>query len=215
MFDLSLSFDNGPTPATDRVLDVLDAHGVKATFFVVGKHAVLPGARARMERAARAGHRLGNHTWTHGRPLGERGDEADLVENEILATQRLIDDLTGDEKLFRPNGGDGLLGPHLLDDRVLRHLVDSRWTCVLWNNVPRDWADLDGWPDMALERCRSQPWSVLVLHDTETAGAARHLDGFLAAVGRAGGRFRQDFPPECLPIERGRIQGDIARYVTR
>jgi len=214
MFDVTLTFDNGPTAATTEVLDILDAHGLKSTFFVIGKNAVLPGARARMERIVADGHRIGNHTWTHSTPLGQRQQEADLLEREIHATQRLFDDLAGEEKLFRPNGGGGVLDARLMDERVVGHLVDAAWTCVLWNNVPRDWVDLDGWVDTALAACQARPWSVVVLHDLPTAGAVRHLARFIQAVGRMGGRFRQDFAPECLPVVRGEIRGDIRRYAT-
>ena len=66
MFDLTLSFDNGPTPdVTPHVLDVLGRRGVKSTFFVIGEKLVRPANRALAERAHAEGHWVGNNTWSH------------------------------------------------------------------------------------------------------------------------------------------------------
>jgi hypothetical protein len=53
----------------------------------------------------------------------------------------------------------------------------------------------------------------MVLHDLPT-GAMRHLERFLDLVGEAGGRLRQDFPPDCLPIQDGIVVRPIDEYVT-
>ncbi len=61
---LALTFDDGPNPAvTPGLLDLLDRHGARATFFLVGKHVRAAAGLAR-EIAGR-GHSLGNHTETH------------------------------------------------------------------------------------------------------------------------------------------------------
>src|SRR4051794_2102467 len=59
-----LTFDDGPNPAaTPQILDTLSAHGVAATFFVVGRMATAYPAIVRRE--AREGHTVGNHSWDH------------------------------------------------------------------------------------------------------------------------------------------------------
>jgi hypothetical protein len=88
----------------------------------------------------------------------------------------------------------------------------SAYTCVLWNSIPRDWADPEGWVDRALSHCRAQPWTLMVLHDLPT-GAMAHLPRFLDKVGEAGGRIRQDFPPDCVPIVDGKVVRPIQNYV--
>ena len=61
---LALTFDDGPNPAvTPRLLDLLDRHSARATFFVIGKFARTCPDLVR-EIAAR-GHLLGNHSETH------------------------------------------------------------------------------------------------------------------------------------------------------
>ena len=72
--EICLSFDNGPEPeATPLVLDVLARRGLRASFFPIGQKLRDPPRRALAERAFAEGHRIGNHTLTHGLPLGQRG----------------------------------------------------------------------------------------------------------------------------------------------
>lgn len=209
---VTLSFDNGPEPAvTPRVLEVLRRFGVRATFFVLGAKLADPARRALAARAHAEGHWIGNHTKTHAVPLGKIQDEA-LLREEILDTQQLIGELSHPDRLFRPFGGGGALGTHLLNANALRLLKENRMTCVLWNAIPRDWEDPQGWVETALAQCRAQAWTVLVLHDLPT-GAMDRLDGFIQRVLDAGGRFRQDFPPELVPLVRGEPVGPLDAYV--
>ena len=68
---LTLTFDNGPCPgATERILDILAERNLLATFFVVGDRLADPAAKRCAERAKDEGHWIGNHTMTHGEPLG-------------------------------------------------------------------------------------------------------------------------------------------------
>ncbi len=58
-----LTFDDGPSPNTDRILEILDRYGVKATFFVVGRTG--EADQERMRRIVAAGHAIGMHSWSH------------------------------------------------------------------------------------------------------------------------------------------------------
>lgn len=204
---LTLSFDNGPEPSvTPAVLDALARRDIRATFFVIGQK--LAAGRAAAERAAAEGHWIGNHTWSHAAPLGQAGDAA----QEIGLAQQAIGGLSHPDRLFRPVGGGGRLGPHLLSLRAAALLQEGGFTCVLWNNVPRDWVDPDGWVDTALSHCMAAEWSLLVLHDVPS-GAMRHLPRFLDAAADRGIAFHQDFPPSCTPIVRGAVVSPIEPYV--
>jgi peptidoglycan/xylan/chitin deacetylase (PgdA/CDA1 family) len=209
MPDLTLSFDNGPDPdATPAVLDVLARRFIRTTFFVVGSK--LAEGRKLAERAHSEGHWIGNHTWTHSLPLGYC--EPDAIEQEIGRTQDAIGSLADPRKLFRPFGGGGRLDQGLLNPTAVDVLVRGRFTCVLWNAIPRDWDDPDGWVERALVQCEAAPWVLMVLHDLPT-GAMRHLDRFLDQVGERKIRLRQDFPPDCVPIVDGQLVLPIERYV--
>lgn len=60
-----LTFDDGPSANTDRVLEILDRYGVKATFFVVGSSATSAASQERMRKIVAAGHAIGMHSWSH------------------------------------------------------------------------------------------------------------------------------------------------------
>jgi peptidoglycan-N-acetylglucosamine deacetylase len=213
MFELTLTFDNGPEPSvTPVVLDVLTRHGVLSTFFVLGHKLIDPSARACAARAHAEGHWIGNHTWSHTIPLGERPGE-DVVRQEVERTQAEIGPLSHDPPLFRPNGGGGHLDRRLLSPEAAALLQADGYTCVLWNSIPRDWAAPDTWVETALVQLTERPWTLMVLHDIPT-GAMRHLDRFLAEVRHFGGRFRQDFPPSCMPITAGQVTGPLAEYTS-
>lgn len=213
--EVTLTFDNGPEPeVTPAVLEALRRRGLRASFFVLGHKLADPARRALAERAHAEGHWIGNHTFTHSVPLGEQPDEERTAEAEIGRTQDLIGGLAHSDRLFRPFGGGGRLGPHLLGGATLAFLLRHRFTCVLWNAVPGDWRDPDGWVDRALSRCRGTSPATLVLHDLPT-GAMRHLDRFLGVLADEGCRFRQDFPADCVPIRRGEQTLPTDAYVTR
>jgi peptidoglycan-N-acetylglucosamine deacetylase len=94
-----LTFDDGPNPEwTPKILDILKAKGVRASFFIIGENGT---ANPRLvQRILAEGHDLGNHTYTHPN-LGETPESVAGVE--INATQRLIEALTGrSTRLFRP-----------------------------------------------------------------------------------------------------------------
>lgn len=199
---VTLTFDNGPEPGvTQQVLEVLKQEKILATFFVLGSKLADPARRRLAAEAHAQGHWLGNHTLTHRVPLGLIDDPA-VVRSEILETQKLIGELAHPERLFRPFGGGGELGPHLLNDAAREVLREEKMTCVLWNAVPGDWKDPRGWVDKALAQCLERPWTLLVLHDLPT-GAMDRLPEFIARSRQLGTEFRQDFPPDCVPIRRG------------
>jgi peptidoglycan-N-acetylglucosamine deacetylase len=213
MGDVTLSFDNGPDPAvTPLVLDVLARRGVRASFFVLGRNLAAPEKMKLAQRAAAEGHRIGNHSYTHRIPLGE-DPKADAVDSEIVKTELLIGGLAENPKLFRPFGGGGKIGPHLLSRTAVDHLTANRYTCVLWNCVPEDWIDQDAWVDRALSEASMRTQTLVVMHDI-LPRAMSHLDRFIGALVDAGHRMTNEFPAQCVPIERGEIVRDISGFVS-
>lgn len=199
---VTLTFDNGPEPeVTPFVLDVLRRRRLRASFFVIGRKLADPAARRVAERAHDEGHWIGNHTWSHGEPLGLRR-EPGHAEAEIGRTQALLGRLAHPARLFRPVGGGGRLGPHLLSPEARGVLAAGGYTLVTWSVVPGDWHDAAGWPERALAGCLAEPRPVLVLHDLP-GGAMCHLDRFLGRLAEAGCGFTQDFPDGVLPMRRG------------
>ena len=83
---VALTFDDGPSePSTAQVLDALKRHGVKATFFVIGKNLMAHPELAR--RIVDEGHELGNHSYSHPwmfRMLFSRiKEDIELCQDEI------------------------------------------------------------------------------------------------------------------------------------
>jgi len=197
---ITLTFDNGPDPeVTPGVLDVLRRRGISATFFVTGER--LSRFRAPAERAAEEGHWIGNHTWSHSHPFRVRGD-AGFVREEIERTQAEIGALAHPQRLFRPYGGGRLEG--VLNQAAAEHLVNGGYTCVLWNAVPGDWKDADGWPQVALGQIEAHNWPLVVLHDIHDRAMA-HLDAFIGRLLDHGCSFRQVFPNDCVAIHKGKV----------
>ena len=128
---IALTFDDGPNPAvTPRLLDLLDCHEARATFFLIGQFArACPGI---VRDIADRGHAIGNHTETHPRLvfLSTRRVVAELVE-----CQRSIAAITGTApSLMRPPFG--ARGPQLraaLKESGLEQVVT-------WTLLGRDWS---------------------------------------------------------------------------
>ena len=213
MQPLCLSFDNGPDPEmTPLVLGILARRRIPAMFFVVGDRLRDPSRRALAGRARAEGHAVGNHTLTHGTPLGRRGGAEAVAE--ITGCDALLDGLQEPERLFRPNGDGGALGRHLLNGAAARHLAAHGHTVVLWNAVPRDFADPEGWPATAVAQHAAATEPVLmVLHDLPN-GAMRHLDRVLGGWQDQGVAFLDAPPLTCVPLRAGAPQPGLAAYVS-
>ncbi|MCA9620938.1 MAG: polysaccharide deacetylase family protein [Myxococcales bacterium] len=209
-----LTFDNGPDPVvTPRVLDTLERHGVAATFFVVGKQLATTEGMDLARAIVRRGHRLGNHSYSHGTPLGEDpGPEA--VARELVATQALLDQIWSGPRWFRPFGGGGKLGDHLLSPESVEWLVAGGFTCVLWDSVPGDWQDPSGWVERALRDVSRCDPCVVVLHDV-LPEAMERLDEFISRASERGHHFTDALPESCLPIVNGEPRPGLEAHVRR
>ena len=126
---LALTFDDGPNPAiTPKLLDLLDRHQAKATFFLIGKY-VRPFPALAKEIAAR-GHLLGNHTDSHPNLFfcgpAETRDELRRCTDAIHQAAWL------EPRWFRPPFG---FRSPWLGEIVAR----QRMQTVMWTLIPGDW----------------------------------------------------------------------------
>ncbi|MBQ6661004.1 MAG: polysaccharide deacetylase family protein [Lachnospiraceae bacterium] len=85
-----LTFDDGPSAHTKRLLEVLRKYGVKATFFVTGNHSEY---RDRIVEAAADGHTIAVHTYTHNYSVIYKGEKAYF--DDFNKVNDIIEDLTG------------------------------------------------------------------------------------------------------------------------
>jgi peptidoglycan/xylan/chitin deacetylase (PgdA/CDA1 family) len=126
---LALTFDDGPNPtATPQLLDVLARHKARATFFLIGAHALKEPAMVR--EIAAAGHAIGNHTMTH--PWLPRLS-AQHIRQQLAECNKALEDTLGKRiELFRaPHGA--------RKPSVLRAARDLGLIAVGWNLIVGDW----------------------------------------------------------------------------
>jgi peptidoglycan/xylan/chitin deacetylase (PgdA/CDA1 family) len=125
---IAVTFDDGPNePYTSRVLDILGASGIKATFFVLGENAVLyPDA---VRRAAAEGHEIGNHGYDHTvLPLRSPG----YIRSQITRTGDAIERATGARPaLFR--APHGWRNPWLGRTARRAGCIPVAWTLGVWD----------------------------------------------------------------------------------
>lgn len=153
---VALTFDDGPDPRwTPKVLDILRAEGVKATFCVVG---VVGRKHVDLVRAERdQGHTMCNHTEHHVAHL-DRAPTSKVVE-EIDDGFRFLESALGaPPPLFRPPGGH--VGPIVID---VAHERDMR--VLNWNVDARDFDELPAPAMLASVLGAVRPGSVILLHD--------------------------------------------------
>src|SRR5438552_5659887 len=153
---IAMTFDDGPSATlTPKLLDLLAAHHIKATFFVIGENvAEHPEI---VERAAREGHEIGNHSWSHPN-FGKMSDQG--VRSQLQRTDDAIKNATGKRPtLMRPPYGS-------ITDREKHWIHDEfGYQIILWDVDPYDWRR----PGPAVVRNRilkeTQPGSIMLSHD--------------------------------------------------
>jgi peptidoglycan-N-acetylglucosamine deacetylase len=100
----------------------------------------------------------------------------------------------------------------MLNPAARDYLVREGFTCVLWNVVPRDWEDSEGWPRRALEACAVNSEILLVLHDG-LREAMKNLDRFVRQLKDEGDAIVQDFPASCVPTRGGRVLLNTSTFI--
>ncbi len=181
---VALTFDDGPDPeVTPRVLDLLDAWGARASFFVIGERAARHPALLR--EMLRRGHGIENHTHRH--PLGFAAWGPGAMLREIETAQAAIADACGEApRCFRPPAG--LRSPLLDPVLSLAGLSLVAWT-------RRGYDAVSPHPGRVLARLSRGlgPGDVLLLHDGRSARgypgpsvALEVLPALLARIAGAG-----------------------------
>ncbi len=152
---VALTFDDGPHSFnTAKVLDVLQKHQVKATFFIIGRLAV--GQEAILQRIVAEGHRLGNHSYSHAFwfdlwPTGK-------VAADLAACQQQLEHYQAESALFRPPYG-------VTNPNIRRALDRLGLRSVGWNIRSYDTSIKD--PARIRQRIlqRLRPGAIILLHD--------------------------------------------------
>ncbi|MGN9784208.1 polysaccharide deacetylase family protein [Nonomuraea sp. ZG12] len=152
---VALTFDDGPGRHTGRLLDVLRAREVKATFFVVGEMVAAGRGAERVRQMVADGHELGNHSWSH-RQLTTLPKHR--IRRQLQRTDQVVRALTGVRmRLMRP--------PYGSTDRRVAALTRRRGQAqILWNVDTFDWRDRV--PAVVARRgAKAEPGSIVLMHD--------------------------------------------------
>ena len=153
---IAMTFDDGPSATlTPKLLDILAAHHIKATFFVLGE--MVAEHPEILARAASEGHEIASHSWSHPN-LAKMSQES--VRSQLQRTDDEIKTTIGKRPtLFRPPYGS-------ITEREKKWIHDEfGYDIILWDVDPLDWRR----PGPAVVRSRilkeTRPGSIVLSHD--------------------------------------------------
>ncbi|HEY6650383.1 MAG TPA: polysaccharide deacetylase family protein, partial [Mycobacterium sp.] len=125
---VALTFDDGPSPYTDRLLQILKDNDAKSTFFLIGNKVAANPAGAK--RIADAGMEVANHTWEHPNMAAIPPED---IAGQISKANDAIQAATGQRPtLLRTAGG-------LINDNVLAAAKQQGMADINWDVIPFDW----------------------------------------------------------------------------
>ncbi len=155
---VALTFDDGPSPDTENLLDVLNDENVRATFFLIGKNVEQYPETVR--RIVRENHEIGNHSFSHPIYLFKT---ARRTRDELERTQRVIEKTTGiTPKIARPPCG-------VRSIAYFSAARDLRLRTIQWSDTGYDWKNFSA-AQIAQNVLKTvQRDSIILLHDGDSA----------------------------------------------
>lgn len=181
-----LTFDDGPSANTGKILDILDRYGVKATFFVVGKEG--DWAEEALKDIVARGHSLGMHSYTH--QYTDIYESVEAFAEDFVKLREYLEDVTGvTSDIYRfPGGSSNSISD--LDMNEFAEYLDS------WNVRFFDWNVSSGDGDRrlltvnelvknSLEGIENRETSIILMHDavgkpTTVEALPKIIEGILA-----------------------------------
>lgn len=181
---VALTFDDGPDIRyTPQILDVLDRHNVKATFFLIGSRA--NEHRDIVRRIHESGHAIGNHTYWHPNLPKE---DIQRLHWEVTETEKVLVDILGYKpRLFRSPYG-------ALNEEIMDMLTDLNFTAVGWDVDSLDWKQEGA--EVIQDNVLSNVGfgSIILMHDggdwsMDLSGTAEALDVIITKLKEDGTEF--------------------------
>ena len=178
-----LTFDAGyENGSTEKILDTLKAHGVRAAFFLVGNY--VDRNRDLVRRMVEEGHIVGNHTYHHP-DMSAISDKASF-QKELDSLAALYQEITGQElsHFYRPPQGK-------YSEQNLKLAQELGYQTVFWSLAYVDWyADNQPTAEQAYAKLlpRIHNGAIVLLHSTSSTNAAI-LDDLLSKWEDMGYRF--------------------------
>lgn len=159
---LALTFDDGPQPDTQIVLDALNRYGAKATFFVLGKN--IAGNEEVLRHIAEGGHQIAAHSWSHP---NFTGISESAVRSQMTRTMDKVLEVTGQQvTMMRPPYG----ALHRLSRRPVTELG---LPVILWSVDSLDWKTRSTEKTVNTILAQARNGAIILCHDVwATTGRA-------------------------------------------
>ncbi|MBP3603988.1 MAG: polysaccharide deacetylase [Lachnospiraceae bacterium] len=205
-----LTFDDGPSSNTSRILDILKQYDVKATFFVLGK--TDEQSKELYRRIVAEGHTLGMHSYSHKYEEIYASEEA--FAQDLTKLQEYLYEVTGVwPRYYRFPGGSSNQVSKVDMQELIAYLEENDIVYYDWNVSSGDAVSTQLSKDIIVSNCVSQikrqPDSMILLHD------AGEKDTTVAALSEIIAQVRMDenvcFLPisdDTLPIQHLKAKGD-------
>jgi peptidoglycan/xylan/chitin deacetylase (PgdA/CDA1 family) len=161
-----LTFDDGPSENTTKILKILKKHHVKATFFVTGKEG--DKAKKWYQQIAAAGHTLGMHSYSHS--YSTIYESVDAFDQDFTKLYDYIEELTGvSPEFYRFPGGSSNQVSNTDMNEFIDYLGEKGMTYYDWNVVCGDATSQIYTADELVENVMTEvvkyKYSVVLMHD--------------------------------------------------
>ncbi|MFL1013357.1 polysaccharide deacetylase family protein [Flavisericum labens] len=164
---VALTFDDGPTDLSLKVIKTLNKHNAKGTFFWLGKN--LQEKKGVIKEAKQGGHLIANHSWNHQN--GFELSKEDLWQNQVLKSMDAFK-LCGTDKpkYYRPPYG-------AISQDQIDFLAKKGITTVLWSITTIDWDKTQNSEDELFEKFKNylHNGAIVLLHDFDFGNSIAKL----------------------------------------
>ncbi|MDG1750240.1 MAG: polysaccharide deacetylase family protein [Thalassotalea sp.] len=155
---VALTFDDGPSIYTTKIIQKLNNYKIKATFFMVGN--AIQSFPDLVKKIHNEGHLIANHSWDHTN-ANEHQYIDKYWQEQITSTNSLIKQLTGiTPSLFRPPFGS-------TSEKIIEKLAENNINTIIWSIDTQDWNNnintAQNIASIAIKH--AHPESIILMHD--------------------------------------------------
>lgn len=190
---IALTFDDGPSYNTNKVIDVLEKYNAKATFFVLGSK--IKGNEYILKRLEETGNEIGNHTYNH---LLLTKYEEEKIEEEINKTSNLIFEVTGKyPTLLRTSYGS-------VNNKIKKL---ANMPIIIWDIDTLDWKYHNSKKIAGRVITKAKDGDIVLMHDIYSA-TANALNTIIPTLQERGYNFvtvSELFYYKGINLEKGKV----------
>lgn len=206
-----LTFDDGPSENTLKILEILDLYGIKATFFVVGRDSKFH--ENIYQQIAAGGHAIGNHTYSHD--YSRIYSSIDAFKQDFYALENLLVRIIGYKPdIFRfPGGSNNQInlrtGSRSLMPRLAEEMLTAGYQFFDWNVDSRDAAEYLQASDIiinsVIKGATTKDQAIILMHDAPVkTTTVKALPEIIVGLSHRGFRFKY-LTKESFPYHHHQI----------